>query len=49
MAVLATLDIRSENRHGAHDRKNILAKACEMQVQSMRSILLILLGNALFS
>ncbi len=39
MAVLATWDIRSGNWHIAHDGASFLAKACEMRVQSTRSIL----------
>ena len=32
-AVLATWDIRSGNRHFAHDGTGLLAEACEMRVQ----------------
>jgi membrane protein implicated in regulation of membrane protease activity len=42
--VLATWDIRSENRHVAHDGTRLLAEACVMRVHSTTSILLVRSG-----
>src|SRR5436190_16503166 len=43
--VLATWDIRSENRPVVHDGASFFAKACEMRVQSTRSMLLVFSGH----
>jgi hypothetical protein len=42
-------DIRSGNWHIARDGINLLVEACEMRVQSIRLILLILSGSSFFS